>query len=225
MATAKQAATNRRNAAKSTGPRTKSGKTRSSRNALKHGLSAEQVVMLDEDPAAFEALRDDLYAHYRPAGPVAEHLVEQVAASIWRLRRVPEIEAGIYSHFRLLHERSQAAKRARAEVKEFGSDYLAFSTIRDEEAHSAAKRDKERVEATLQGDQPVMGEVFGNAERSLNSLVRIAGAIESSMYRAIRELERIKAERESLVNDGSAIDVEADEEDRLEPSKPSLIES
>jgi hypothetical protein len=66
MATAKQAAANRRNAAKSTGPRTKSGKARSRRNALKHGLSAEQVVMLGEDPAAFEALRDDLYNHYQP---------------------------------------------------------------------------------------------------------------------------------------------------------------
>ena len=42
MATAKQATANRRNAAKSTGPRTKSGKARSSGNALKHGLSAEQ---------------------------------------------------------------------------------------------------------------------------------------------------------------------------------------
>ena len=49
MATAKQASANRLNAAKSTGPRTKSGKALSSRNALKHGLSAEQVVMLAEE--------------------------------------------------------------------------------------------------------------------------------------------------------------------------------
>jgi hypothetical protein len=45
------------------------------------------------------------------------------------------------------------------------------------------------------------------------------------MYRAIRELERMKTQREALVNDGSVIDVEADEEDQLEPSKPRLIES
>ena len=65
MATAKQAAANRRNAANSTGPRTKPGKARSSGNALKHGLSAEQVVMLDENPAAFEALRSELFEHYQ----------------------------------------------------------------------------------------------------------------------------------------------------------------
>jgi hypothetical protein len=40
VATDKQIAANRRNAAKSTGPRTQQGKTRSRRNALRHGFAA-----------------------------------------------------------------------------------------------------------------------------------------------------------------------------------------
>jgi hypothetical protein len=40
MATEKQIAANRKNAARSTGPRTMSGKKRSSKNALRHGLAA-----------------------------------------------------------------------------------------------------------------------------------------------------------------------------------------
>ena len=111
MASDNQIEANRRNAKKSTGPRTTSGKDRSRRNALKHGLSAEQVVMLGEDPAAFEALRDDLYAHYRPADPVANNLVEQVAACLWRLRRVPEIEAGIFEHYYHYRQESWASMR------------------------------------------------------------------------------------------------------------------
>ncbi len=39
MATAKQIAANRRNGSLGRGPKTSGGKTRSSRNALKHGLS------------------------------------------------------------------------------------------------------------------------------------------------------------------------------------------
>ena len=88
--------------------------------------------------------------------------------------------------------------------------------IQNEQAHASAERDQKRAEAKLQGDQPIMGEVFRDAERPLTSLVRIAGAIESSMYRASRELERMKAGRQDPVNDDFVIDAEVDEEDWLE---------
>ena len=44
MATAKQIAANRRNAQRSTGPRTAAGRSMSSRNALRHGLSLPQEM-------------------------------------------------------------------------------------------------------------------------------------------------------------------------------------
>jgi hypothetical protein len=44
---------NRRNAARSTGPRTPEGKSRSRLNALKHGLTARTLVLPGEDPEAF----------------------------------------------------------------------------------------------------------------------------------------------------------------------------
>jgi hypothetical protein len=156
--------------------------------------------MLDEDPAAFEALREDLYVYFQPADPVAEHLVEQVAASIWRLRRVPEIEAGIFENF---YYRRQGN---RARSKEF--ELLDV----DEERQAKARQDEPR---------PLLGKVFSDAERPLSSLTRIAGAIESSMHRAIRELERMKVERQDASNEDGVIDVEDD----VERSQPRLIQS
>ena len=44
MTSLKQIEANRRNAKDSTGPRSKAGKQRSSRNAVRHGLTAETVI-------------------------------------------------------------------------------------------------------------------------------------------------------------------------------------
>ena len=59
MTSQKQIAANRRNAAKSTGPKTAEGKQVTRLNALKHGLQAEHVVIPGEDPEEFEALSID----------------------------------------------------------------------------------------------------------------------------------------------------------------------
>lgn len=92
----KQAAANRRNATKSTGPRTPAGKAASSSNALKHGILSRGLVLdgtgeTNEDFAAFlDALRQDL----APQDVLEERLVEQISVCYWRLGRVVRAESG-----------------------------------------------------------------------------------------------------------------------------------
>ena len=50
---------NRRNAARSTGPRTAQGKARSRFNAITHGLTAFTVVLPGEDQDAYQQRLDD----------------------------------------------------------------------------------------------------------------------------------------------------------------------
>jgi hypothetical protein len=66
MATAAQIAANRRNALKSTGPRTAAGKAVSCRNALRHGMTARATVVLGEDPQDFQRFRSELTAALAP---------------------------------------------------------------------------------------------------------------------------------------------------------------
>ena len=98
MPTPKQLRANRRNALKSTGPRTPQGKETSSQNAIKHGLCAERVVILGEDPEDFERLREGLIHQYTPVGFLERDCVERIVSLIWRLRRIPIFESGMFKH-------------------------------------------------------------------------------------------------------------------------------
>jgi hypothetical protein len=93
---AKRAA-NRRNAQKSTGPKTPEGKKRSSQNAIKHGLLAAQILTFDGDPNEttrdFNRLLDGLIHDFQPTDTQEKLLVERIAVCYWRLRRAYRCEA------------------------------------------------------------------------------------------------------------------------------------
>jgi hypothetical protein len=88
-----RAAASRRNGAKSTGPKTPQGKARSARNALKHGLCAEEFVVLhDEDEQAFAALEASLLEELAPQGALQRFLAGRIVRAAWRLERAERIE-------------------------------------------------------------------------------------------------------------------------------------
>jgi hypothetical protein len=97
MPTEKQIRANRANARKSTGPKSAHGKATSSRNALKHGLSAQKILIEGEDPAAFDRFRDAMFSDIQQRGELQIELVEQAISTLWRLKRVPRFEAAILS--------------------------------------------------------------------------------------------------------------------------------
>ena len=96
MPTQKQIDANRRNAARSTGPKTPEGKQRVRQNALKHGLTAE-VLLPSESEEDFKALREALESEYDPVGPTEQLLVEDLVAARLRIARARIIEAGFFS--------------------------------------------------------------------------------------------------------------------------------
>ena len=88
-----RSAVNRANALHSTGPRTESGKLRSSGNAITHGLTSRAPVLRSEDPAAYEQHCREFQDEYQPATPTEKHLVQELAGLAWRLNRIPHLEA------------------------------------------------------------------------------------------------------------------------------------
>ena len=90
MPTDKQIAANRRNAQKSTGPRTPAGKRQSRLNAFKHGLTGHLEPAPD---AARDAFAADILASLQPAGPIERQLAHSIADAYWRLNRISVIES------------------------------------------------------------------------------------------------------------------------------------
>jgi hypothetical protein len=108
-----QSEANRRNALKSTGPKSKKGKGRARLNALKHGLRAKDIVLPSEDEQEFVDLRRALITELGPEGSLEEQIAERIVVCLWRLRRVYPIEVGIFAWEGLAIERRDALEEAR----------------------------------------------------------------------------------------------------------------
>jgi len=74
MATIKQINANRKNALLSKGPKSDLGKLKSSKNSLKHGLTAKQLV-IGESFKEFEKYRDRMIDELKPEGILEEETV------------------------------------------------------------------------------------------------------------------------------------------------------
>jgi hypothetical protein len=93
----KQLEANRRNAQRSTGPRTAEGKARSSLNNLRHGLTGQITVLPEEDREAHDAFCNRLIAGFNPETPIEEQFANSIAEDVWRLNRVSAIENNIFA--------------------------------------------------------------------------------------------------------------------------------
>lgn len=87
MTTEARIKANRKNATRSTGPRTPKGKRRASRNATTHGLLAQDVLLEDENEQLFGERRDAILADLNPSGELEQVLAERIIVCEWRLRR------------------------------------------------------------------------------------------------------------------------------------------
>jgi len=110
MTTEKQIVANRRNALKSTGPKTDEGKAKTSQNALTHGLTARgQSLLPCESPDAYHQFIDEIIQSLSPSPPLETVLARRIADTLWRLQRLPDAEAQLFLAI---------AKRARDKVQD-----------------------------------------------------------------------------------------------------------
>ena len=100
MATAAQIEANRRNAQKSTGPKTERGKARARRNAITHGMTARTImpVLPQEDPKELEDRTQQAIAAMKPRNPLELDLVCRAVRLSGELDRAERVATTHLAH-------------------------------------------------------------------------------------------------------------------------------
>ena len=147
----KQIEANRKNG-KLGGPKSKTGKIRISRNAIKHALLAREIVIDvgdgSENRHDFDKLFNELISYYDPQGPIEKILVEKIAVNHWRYRRFIRAENGeIRKHIDSLHFYSTDNQRREYEKSKI--------TTLDKQGHSEFSTNALELNAVLRFIQEV----------------------------------------------------------------------
>ena len=168
MTTNAQIKANRKNAKKSTGPRTKEGKTRSAKNALKHGLLARDTVMPGEDRADFDRQLSALEADIQPGNSLEFELVRQIADAQWRTRRLTRLETG----------------------------FLAAAV--DDQRRHLEKRRPDELRPGYDGETLLLGSAMLDRTQAFVHLARYDGHLSRRFFRAVKQLRDLRRdEREA----------------------------
>ena len=196
MTSTLQVKANRRNAKRSTGPRTKKGKLASSTNAVKHGLRSKQLVVMGEKFEELDSIREDLFADFSPTTTIEEILIENLAILFWRLQRAWIAEAGILKKEYWREQEELAIK----ESKKYERDIYEIDLqpeITDKEAYTRANvKTNYAREMQLAGDLG-LSRSYQTSLPTLEAIRRYERSFERSISHILRELRGLKAKKGS----------------------------
>jgi hypothetical protein len=149
------------NGAKSRGPITAAGLEESSRNALKHGFTSENMVVpACESSGEFEEVLNEYIATYQPATPAQRRLVNAMVTAHWRMRRLWSVETALYNSemFRRYSEADPAAAAT--------TEFLLALTFRNLADESRSLALCSRYESRLQRMRERAYQTFRELQRS-----------------------------------------------------------
>ena len=209
MATKRQIAANRRNARRSTGPKSAAGKAASSANALRHGLTAARTVVLpDEDGEAYERLRQGVLADLDPAGALQEALAQRIVVLLWRLDRAARLEAELFIHGRLAVQRKEVSAAAVRESAAAGlAALLGEADARRREARFEARR---AIDADIRAQAPSAQVLVERQEsaKAFDRLARHEGTLQRALNRTLEDFRGLR--REAAAPEAAPAEAEPD---------------
>ena len=142
---------NQANAQLSTGPGTEEGRAKSSLNAVKTGLTGRTVLLPSDDVAEYERHLAAYAEEFSPVGLLETNLVQSIADTDWRLRRIPALESALFAKGRiefaeLFNEQDLALRPHLIDAHTFITYEKQIRNLQLQEARLARRREKEIAE-------------------------------------------------------------------------------
>jgi len=172
MTTMTQFLANRRNAQRSTGPKTPAGKTRSSQNAVQHGLRASEIITVLESTVEFQILQAALFEEWKPRSLTEEIEVGRLARVIWQRNRA---ERALNE---LLNSEICSAIESRAE-RDPGTNHFVLDVV------------KKKLRKNSVGIGSALCRLSGNGDK-LSTAMRYMAQWERAAERSVQTLRRLK---------------------------------
>lgn len=144
-------AANRANAQLSTGPTSQDGRAKASLNAVKTALTGRTVLLPSDDAALYE---QHVLAYSKELRPLTQRecdLVQSIADTAWRLKRIPALEMAIYAQGRLefaehFDHHEPAARPSMIELKTFLTYEKQLRNLQLQEARLHRRYEKDTAE-------------------------------------------------------------------------------
>ena len=174
MTTELQITANQENSKLSTGAKTSEGKAIVAQNAIKHGLLSHKLILGEEDLDCWKILLNGLVETLLPVGMIEQLLVEKIAISFWRQRRLVGAEVAAIRISAITE-----SKRLDHEIENIESDlyYVLDINQRTEEVKNRLVSELQEIKRLVQ--------IKSTASISDELLIRYSTGLDNELYKAI----------------------------------------
>jgi len=174
MTTELQITANQENSKLSTGAKTSEGKAIVAQNAIKHGLLSHKLILGEEDLDCWKILLNGLVETLLPVGMIEQLLVEKIAISFWRQRRLVGAEVAAIRISAITE-----SKRLDLEIENIESDLYFVMDI-----NQRTKEVKNRLVSEFQEIKRFV-QIKSTAPISDELLIRYSTGLDNELYKAI----------------------------------------
>lgn len=195
-----QVQANQKNAEKSTGPISEKGKQTVANNAIKHGIFSKQLILNTENETDYLLLLEELQTELKPVGVLEQSLVEKIAITLWRQRRLIRSET---AQINLYNKESSIVNAVNNEMNlNYSDNKLTIEDLTefDQEQvkiYQAVLKEYERLDDDKASD---LKEIKAHAPLIYQALVEEAEIEEESMNDYIKNFDSLTECVEDLIH-------------------------